>query len=102
MLDRIHDKAITVWYSVPSALVLMLETGGLPSAAAVAARVFFAGEVFPMKHLRRRWRRCPHARFLNLSARPRPTSARVRVAASIPDELANSIPIGYAGCGDTR
>src|SRR5688572_24770389 len=29
MVDKIHEAAITVWYSVPSALILMLERGRL-------------------------------------------------------------------------
>jgi amino acid adenylation domain-containing protein len=102
MLDRIHDKAISVWYSVPSALVLMLETGGLAERGAPTLRVvFFAGEVFPMKHLRRTMAALPQARFWNLFG---PTETNVCTAyelPGIPDELANSIPIGQASCGDT-
>jgi amino acid adenylation domain-containing protein len=101
MLERIHDKAITVWYSVPSALVLMLETGGLAERGAPSLRVvFFAGEVFPMKHLRRTMAALPQARFWNLFG---PTETNVCTAyelPGIPDETANAISIGSASCGD--
>jgi amino acid adenylation domain-containing protein len=102
MLDRIHEKAITVWYSVPSALVLMLESGGLPERGAPSLRaVFFAGEVFPVKHLRRVMQALPRARFLNLFG---PTETNVCLAYEVPcppPPDAKGIPIGTAACGDT-
>jgi len=102
MLDRIHAKAITVWYSVPSAIVLMLDDGGLAERGAPSLRtVFFAGEVFPMKHLRRAMAAIPQARFFNLFG---PTETNVCVAYEVkgmPLPEATSIPIGQASCGDT-
>jgi amino acid adenylation domain-containing protein len=101
MLDRIHAKAITVWYSVPTALVLMLDTGGLPERGAPSLRVvFFAGEVFPVKHLRRAMAAIPRARFFNLFG---PTETNVCTAyelPGLPDANASAIPIGQASCGD--
>jgi amino acid adenylation domain-containing protein len=101
MLDRIHAKNINVWYSVPSALVLMLETGGLSERGAPSLRaVFFAGEVFPMKHLRSTMAALPHARFFNLFG---PTETNVCLAYEVrcPPALEDSaIPIGRASCGD--
>ena len=64
MLDRINQKFITVWYSVPSALILMLHNGGLAERGARTLRVvLFAGEVFPVKYLRRALAAIPNARF---------------------------------------
>ncbi len=101
MLDRIRDKAISVWYSVPSALVLMLETGGLAQRGAPSLRVvFFAGEVFPIKHLRRTMAAIPQARFFNLFG---PTETNVCLAYELPgapDSDATAIPIGRPSCGD--
>jgi amino acid adenylation domain-containing protein len=101
MLDRIHDKRITCWYSVPSALILMLETGGLAERGAPSLRsIFFAGEVFPIKHLRRAMAALPQARFFNLFG---PTETNVCTAYALPgppDADALSIPIGTASCGD--
>ncbi len=101
MLDRITSQAITVWYSVPSALMLMLEHGGLSERGAPSLRVvFFAGEVFPIKHLRGTMAALPHARFFNLFG---PTETNVCLAyevAAIPPPDAQAIPIGRPSSGD--
>ena len=45
---------ITVWYSVPSVLALLLESGQLTREVLAPIRyLLFAGEVFPIKQLRR-------------------------------------------------
>ena len=102
MVERIQEKRITVWYSVPTAIVLMLdagklvERGGAPSLRVV----FFAGEVFPVKHLRRAMIAIPSARFHNLFG---PTETNVCTAYEVPAppaEDATAIPIGRASCGD--
>ncbi len=102
MLDVIHERSIHVWYSVPSAWTLMLETGGLSERGAPSLRVvYFAGEVFPMKQLRRTMQAVPQARFLNLFG---PTETNVCLAhelSGIPAEDATAIPIGKPSCGDT-
>jgi amino acid adenylation domain-containing protein len=101
MLDRIHERSITVWYSVPSALVLMLEGGGLAERGAPSLRaVLFAGEPFPLKHLRRVMAALPQARFFNLFG---PTETNVCAAHALPGPPpagAAEIPIGRRACGD--
>ncbi len=101
MVDRIQAQSISVWYSVPSALMLMLEKGGLEERGAPSLRaVLFAGEVFPLKHLRRAMAALPRARFYNLFG---PTETNVCTAYALPGpppEDANAIPIGTASCGD--
>jgi acyl-coenzyme A synthetase/AMP-(fatty) acid ligase len=100
MLDRVHDRAISVWYSVPSALVLMLESGLTERGAPSLRVVFFAGEVFAIKHLRRAMSAIPHARFFNLFG---PTETNVCLACELtapPAADAEAIPIGRACCGD--
>ncbi len=101
MVDRIRSQAITVWYSVPSALMLMLESGGLAERGTPSLRaVLFAGEVFPLKHLRRAMAAVPQARFYNLFG---PTETNVCTAYALPgpppDDV-SAIPIGRASCGD--
>jgi len=102
MLDRIHAQTITVWYSVPSALMLMLDGGGLEERGASSLRVvFFAGEVFPMRHLRRAMAVLPQARFHNLFG---PTETNVCLAHAlpgIPAETETAIHIGQPSCGDS-
>jgi amino acid adenylation domain-containing protein len=101
MVERIAEQKITVWYSVPSALVLMLESGALAERGAPSLRVvYFAGEVFPMRHLRRLMRALPQVRFFNLFG---PTETNVCLAHELvgfPPEDATAIPIGRAACGD--
>ncbi len=102
MVDRIHDAGITVWYSVPSALVLMLEQGELETRGAPGLRaVYFAGEVFPVKYLRRTMLALPEARFYNLFG---PTETNVCLYFEVPAppaEDADPVPAGYVACGDT-
>jgi len=101
MLDRLRDGRVTVSYCVPSALMLMLETGGLEERGAPLLReVLFAGEVFPLKHLRRTMAALPQARFYNLFG---PTETNVCTAwalPGIPEPDALAIPIGLPSCGD--
>jgi amino acid adenylation domain-containing protein len=102
MLDRIREARISVWYSVPTALVLMLEQGDLAECGSPSLRcVFFAGEVFPVRHLRRTMAAIPHARFFNLFG---PTETNVCLAYEVkepPPAEASGIPIGAPSCGDT-
>jgi amino acid adenylation domain-containing protein len=102
MLDRIREASISVWYSVPSALALMLEAGGLEERGAPSLRVvFFAGEVFPIKELRRAMNALPHAQFFNLFG---PTETNVCLAYEVPEpppDDAMAIPIGLPSCGDS-
>src|SRR5262245_56175793 len=49
----IAERKITVWYSTPSILSLLARYGSLASHDYSGLRtVLFAGEVFPVKHLR--------------------------------------------------
>lgn len=90
----IREAGITVWYSVPSALVALALRGGLARGDLPSLRtVLFAGEVFPTRHLRTMMRLVPDAAFYNLYG---PTETNVctfhRVDAP-PDEDA-AVPIG--------
>ncbi len=102
MLDRIRSaQASPCATAVPSALMLMLENGGLEERGAPSLReVLFAGEVFPLKQLRRTMAALPRARFYNLFG---PTETNVCLAwalPGIPDADALAIPIGLPSCGD--
>ncbi|MEM1233959.1 MAG: amino acid adenylation domain-containing protein [Pseudomonadota bacterium] len=60
------ETGITHWYSVPFALVEMLDRGGLADHQFEALRwVIFAGEPFVPQHLRRLMAALPAARFSN-------------------------------------
>ena len=94
MARLIEDNRISVWYSVPFALIQLLERGGLDDRDFSSLRwILFAGEVFPTKHLRQLMSKLPHIRFSNLYG---PTETNVCTyyhVESIP-ESDDPIPIG--------
>jgi amino acid adenylation domain-containing protein len=97
----IRDSGITVWYSVPSILTLLVLRGKLAETTLPALRtILFAGEVFPTKYLHQLMQLLPHVRFANLFG---PTETNVCTWYEVPrwpDEPPLSIPIGRAACGD--
>jgi len=101
LVDFLAKEEISVWYSVPSALILMMDQGGLLDRTFPALRVvLFAGEPFPIKHLRRLRGAWPGPRFLNLYG---PTETNVCTAyelTAVPDDSAEGIPIGRACSSD--
>ena len=93
----IETEGITVWYSVPSILIMLVEHGGLePGAFPHLETILFAGEVLPTKYLSRLMALMPHVQFLNLYG---PTETNVctwyRVPAAPPED-GPPIPIGRA------
>ena len=66
MTRFIREERISIWYSVPYALIQMLERGNLEKENLESLRwVLFAGEPFPPKHLRPIMSHLP-AHFSNL------------------------------------
>jgi amino acid adenylation domain-containing protein len=59
LLKLIRDEGVTVWYSVPSALTLMVRAASGPEDLVGLRTVVFAGEVFPTKNLRELQRMLP-------------------------------------------
>jgi amino acid adenylation domain-containing protein len=99
----IADQRLTVWYSTPSILGLLVQFGGLRSKDCSALRlVLFAGEVFPIKHLRDLVSCWPLPRYFNLYG---PTETNVctfyEVPTPIPAERTEPFPIG-AACSHCR
>ncbi len=98
LAQLIFEKKITVWYSAPSILSLLTQFGGLEALGKNDLRlVLFAGEVFPVKHLRRLVELWPHPAYYNLYG---PTETNVctfaRVPTPIPAERTEPYPIGPA------
>jgi amino acid adenylation domain-containing protein len=94
----IADHALTVWYSTPSILSLLAQFGDLDRHDCRTLRtVLFAGEVFPVKHLRSIVARWPQATFFNLYG---PTETNVctfaRIPETIPEDRVAPYPIGPA------
>jgi amino acid adenylation domain-containing protein len=98
----IEDHAITVWYSVPSALTLLLLHGNLEAGKIAQLRtILFAGEVFPMKYLRQLADLLPKVELYNLYG---PTETNVCTYYKVDRESLAEIeklPIGVA-CGNTE
>jgi amino acid adenylation domain-containing protein len=96
----IERHGITVWYSVPSILNMLVERGGLEAGRLADLRVLlFAGEVFPTRYLRRLMALLPHVRFANLYG---PTETNVCTwydVEPIPAERFEPVPIGRAIAG---
>ncbi len=93
----IESRGITVWYSVPSILTMLIEMGGLEQNDLPTLRtLLFAGEVFPTKYLSRLMNRIPHVTFANLYG---PTETNVCTGFTLsdpPDEDGATISIGRA------
>jgi amino acid adenylation domain-containing protein len=63
----IEEHGLTVWYSVPSALILLLQRGNLDEHPLKCLRlILFAGEPFAMKYLRQLAQIIPDADLYNL------------------------------------
>ena len=101
LAELIERERLTVWYSVPSVLTLLVTRGNLAARELGSLRwILFAGEVFPVKYLRELMLALPQARFANLYG---PTETNVvtwyEVPALDPDRT-EPIPIGKA-CANT-
>jgi amino acid adenylation domain-containing protein len=95
----IAERRISIWYSTPSILSLLAQYGRMQEHDYGALRtVLFAGEVFPVKHLRAIKSLLPRPRFFNLYG---PTETNVCTffevpPGPIPDERHEPYPIGKA------
>jgi len=92
----IARSQLSIWYSAPSILRLMVQSGALAEHDHRRLRiVLFAGEVFPIVHLRALKRFWPHPVYFNLYG---PTETNVctfyRVPDAIPEERLDPYPIG--------
>ena len=92
----IADRRLSVWYSAPSILGLLAQYGGLDRLDLSALRlVLFAGEVFPVKHLRLLQGLVPKPRYFNLYG---PTETNVctfyEIPGRVPDDRTEPYPIG--------
>ena len=65
--QAIEKEKLTVWYSVPYALIQLLQRGLLSTRNLTSLRwVLFGGETFPPKYLYELMQRLPQARFSNV------------------------------------
>ena len=102
LADAIADQGISVWYSTPSILRMLVEFGSLAEKDCPALHtVIFAGEVFPVKHLRQLKSIWSKSRYLNYYG---PTETNVctwyEVLGNIPEDRNEPYPIGKVSTGD--
>lgn len=100
--EFIESKGITIWYSVPSALTLLLLHANLNAEKLKPLRIIlFAGEVFPMKYLQQLTELLPHIDLFNLYG---PTETNVCTYYKVERGRLSSmdkLPIGIA-CENTE
>jgi amino acid adenylation domain-containing protein len=100
--DWIREQRISVWYSVPSALTMLVRYGNLDERPLESLRlVVFAGEVFPVRYLGELMGLVPHARFFNLYGPTETNVCTYEEVTSAPAPDDPPIPIGRA-CENTR
>ena len=92
----IAERRITTWYSAPSILSVLAQFGRIAEHDYSSLRtVLFAGEVFPIVHLRSLKRQVPGPRYFNLYG---PTETNVctwyEVPAEVPADRSEPYPIG--------
>jgi amino acid adenylation domain-containing protein len=89
-----QDERLSVWYSVPFALIQLLLRGQLEARDLSTLRwVLFAGEPFPTKHLRAIMQLLPTARFSNLYG-PTETNVCTYYHVDVAPEEDQAVPIG--------
>jgi amino acid adenylation domain-containing protein len=101
LVDFLFRERITIWYSVPSVLMLMMSEEDLLNTEPETLRaVLFAGEPFPIKHLRRLRERWKSVRFLNLYGPTETNVCTFYEVGPIPPDQMTPPPIGKACSGD--
>src|SRR3984893_9952724 len=102
LAEFIETKEITIWYSVPSALTLLLLHANMSAEKLRRLRIIlFAGEVFPMKYLQQLAQLLPHVELYNLYG---PTETNVCTYYKVERErlaALDKLPIGIA-CENTE
>lgn len=102
LVDIMEKRGITIWYSTPSILRMLVEYAKLEEHDLSGLRIVnFAGEVFPIKHLRALMRFLPAPTYYNLYG-PTETNVctfhKVDAIEDLKDDT-RSLPIGRV-CSD--
>ncbi|MFT5084433.1 MAG: amino acid adenylation domain-containing protein [Lentisphaeria bacterium] len=90
------SEKITIWYSAPSILTMLLQFGDIGKQDLSGLRaILFAGEVFPVRHLRALLEQVPYPKYFNLYG---PTETNVCTYCPVPHDFISSglasLPIG--------
>ena len=99
-LTRFVDvHKLTIWYSVPSALSMMLEFGKMKTRS--LRTICFAGEPFPIPQLRALRNAFPDAELFNLYGPTETNVCTYYKVEEISSDRVSPVPIG-AGCSGNR
>jgi amino acid adenylation domain-containing protein len=95
--ELIEQHKITIWYSVPSVLIMLLNRGKLEKRDLSKLRlILFAGEVFPVKHLRQLMQVLQHPKYFNLYGPTETNVCTYYEVSPIPENQLSPIPLGKA------
>ncbi len=95
LAESIETNKITVWNSVPSALSLLATYKNLHHHDLSSLRlILFAGEMFPLKYLRRLQEIIPRSRYCNMYGQTEANSSTSYWVDHLPPEARGSLPIG--------
>ena len=95
MSRLIEDESITIWYSVPWALIQLSQYGALEKRDLNSLRwVMFGGEPFPVKHLRALMQAIPGAKFSNVYGPAEINQCTYHHLLHPPASTDDSVPIG--------
>jgi amino acid adenylation domain-containing protein len=101
LVEFVVREEISIWYSVPSALTMMMDPGGLLEARPASLKtIVFAGEPFPIVPLRRLRAGFPGVRMLNMYGPTETNVCTYYEVDRVPEECAAAVPIGRACSGD--
>lgn len=93
--EFIDRNKISVWNSVPSALSLLANYEKLSSYSFERLRlILFAGEVFPIKYLKRLQQAIPAAKYYNMYGQTEANSSLYYQVGNLVSEDTDSLPIG--------
>ncbi len=94
MSQLAEKEQVTIWYSVPLALIQMLQRGVLEERNLASIRwVLYGGEPFPAKHLRALMQLWPQATFSNVYGPAEVNQCTYYNLTELP-EVGSSIPLG--------
>lgn len=92
--ELLQEQKISVLFTVPFALVQLLQRGALEKRDLTKLRwIIFGGEPFPTKHLRELMLRLPATRFDNMYG-PAEINGCTHYTIPAPNSLGSSVPIG--------
>jgi acyl-coenzyme A synthetase/AMP-(fatty) acid ligase len=102
LVTLLVQEEITIWYSVPSVLILMMEHAELLQVSSPALRaILFAGEPFPIKQLRQLYQQYSlGVRFLNLYGPTETNVCTYYEVTQLPESWNKAVPIGKACSGN--